>query len=103
MHLPSVLTGSVAPSPYSLAGQQLLVKLVAGPLFAVIGILLVQSELLDRMRPFETFGAVVLVFAAIFGGSQQLLTGFIDRRANRVLEGDDDGGTCCTRAVTTVG
>jgi hypothetical protein len=100
VHLPSVITAGAAYSPYSLAGQQLLVKLVAGPLFAVIGIMLVQSELLDQMRPFETFGVNVLVFAAIFGGSQQVLTGFIDRRANRVLEGDDDGGTCCTRAVT---
>lgn len=103
VHLPSVITATATHSPYSLAGQQLLVKLVAGPLFAVIGVMLVQSELLDRMRPFETFGVAVLVFAAIFGGSQQVLTGFIDRRAIRVLEGDDEGGTCCTQAVTMVG
>ena len=90
--------------PYSLAAQQLLVKFTVGPLFAILGIMLLQLGLIDRMRPFEDFGLAVLVFAAVFGGSQQVLTGFIDRRASRVLEGDDDGdGRCCTRPITRVG
>jgi hypothetical protein len=83
--LPAVLTAEVRRSPYQLTGYQLALKLVVGPLFALLGILLVEEGLVPQMTAFGDFGPAVLVWAAIFGGSQQLVTGFLDRKATDVL------------------
>jgi hypothetical protein len=86
--LPSVLSAKVRRSPYQLTSYQLALKLVIGPLFALLGVLLVQAGLVVQMEAFASFGPALLVWAAIFGGAQQLVTGFLDRKATDVL-GDD--------------
>lgn len=90
VHLPSILKAAPQRSPYSVAWQQLTVKLAVGPLFALLGVMVLQSGLLDQMRPFESFGVATLVWATIFGGSQQVLTGLIDRRASDLMVEDTD-------------
>lgn len=90
VHLPSVLKAAPRRSPYCLAWQQLTVKLAVGPLFALLGVMTMQSDLLSQLRPFEGFGVATLVWATIFGGSQQFLTGLIDRRASDLMVEDTD-------------
>lgn len=83
--LPSVLTAKLPRSPYHLSGYQLALKVTVGPLFALLGILLVQAGVVTQMEAFTSFGPAVLVWAAIFGGGQQLVTGIFDRQAKEVL------------------
>jgi hypothetical protein len=81
--------------------RQLTVKLAVGPVFALLGVMIMQSGLLDQLRPFEGFGIATLVWATIFGGSQQFLTGLIDRRASDLMV--ETGSPPAARTVHTLG
>jgi hypothetical protein len=79
------LSASPRPaSPYYLASYQLMLKLALGPVFALLGVLAIQSSFADQLTPFKSFGGAVLLWAAIFGGAQQLLTGILDRKASAI-------------------
>jgi hypothetical protein len=76
----------VQPSRYNLRAAQAALKPLAGAATALIGVLLVQSNVL--IAPAETLSeSLLLAYAAIFGFSQQLLTQFVDRRAGELLTG----------------
>jgi hypothetical protein len=86
--LRSVLTAKLPRSPYHLSGYQLALKVTVGPVLALLGILFVQGGVVTQMEEFTSFGPALLAWATIFGGGQQLITGFLDRKANEVL-GED--------------
>ena len=73
-----------APSRYNLLAPQIVLKAVGGAATALIGVVLVESELIVAPAGGRST-AVLLAYAALFGFSQQLLTQFVDRRANDLL------------------
>jgi hypothetical protein len=79
--MPAVSAAPQSAYPYHLASYQLVLKLAIGPTFALFGVLAIQSDLVDQFMAFKSFGGAVLVWAAVFGGAQQLLTAVFDRRA----------------------
>jgi hypothetical protein len=80
-----VLAGRPAPrSPYNLPSAQLVLKVVAGAGTALLGIALLQSGVFSGFIEAQP-GSHVIGYAALFGFSQQLLTGLIDKRAAQLL------------------
>lgn len=71
------------PSRYSVREPQMLLKPVAGAGTGLIGVLLVQGNLL--ISPAERTEAALIAYAALFGFAQHLLTRFVDNQASRLL------------------
>lgn len=69
-------------SPSWTAPYQLWLKLAIGPVFALIGVMMLDARLLDVAHPVVRFGDALLLWAAIFGSAQQLITGLLDRKAS---------------------
>lgn len=76
-------------NPFGLPIFQLLAKLAMGPLFALVGVMVLQANLISEVQPAATLGAL-LVWATIFGAGQQAVTRFIDRSVTGLL-GDGPG------------
>jgi hypothetical protein len=71
-------------NPFSLPFFQLLLKLAMGPLFAIVGVLILQSGLVKDLQPAKDLEGL-LVWATLFGAAQQSVTRFIDKRVNGLL------------------
>lgn len=71
--------GDRISSRYRVFMAQMALKVTAGALSGVLGVLLLQSGLLVGLAPQQ--GSKIYAYAAFFGFAQQLLTGFIDRYA----------------------
>ncbi|MBS1892817.1 MAG: hypothetical protein JST59_16090 [Actinobacteria bacterium] len=65
---------------------QAFLKPATGAATALIAVLLLQSKLL--LEPADPSQATFLAYAAIFGFSQQLLTHFVDKRADSLIKPD---------------
>jgi hypothetical protein len=76
-------------TPYRIPLALALLKLPAGALTAIAGLLLMQGGFVPGLSALDTSGQIV-AWALIFGYSQQLVTGLIDRQAHGVLR--DVGG-----------
>jgi hypothetical protein len=59
------------------------VKLPLSALTALVGIMLLQSNVIDALEPLPAPG--VLAYAVIFGYSQELVTRLIDRKAESLV------------------
>ena len=79
-------------SPFNLPLQQAVLKVVFGPIVAVVGFAIVEAleatqilngEIVNVSVP--TSLAAVLVLAVVFGAAQHLVTRYVDRRADEVL------------------
>jgi hypothetical protein len=70
-------------SPFNLPLQQALLKIVLGPLVAVIGLLIVDTSVLQVGISKNWAGTVFL--AVIFGAGQQAVTRYVDQRASEIL------------------
>ncbi len=68
-------------SRYSLDAPQLFLKIPAGAITAVVGVVLLQEVI--SWRPAND--VQVFAVAVVLGYSQQLLTGFIDREAVQLV------------------
>lgn len=79
----------IAPSRYDPKAWQALLKPVAGSATALIGVLLIQADVLLGSSDSRS-EALLLAYAALFGFSQQLLTRFIDRRADTLIGGGEE-------------
>jgi len=73
-------TGERIKTPYRVFNHQLLLKILAGAATALAGMLLINSGLVTAI--YVKDGAMIFGYAIVFGFSQQIVTGFIDRRAN---------------------
>jgi hypothetical protein len=67
-----------------------LLKLPTGALTAVLGLLLMRGEFVPGLSALDS-SAQIVAWAVIFGYAQQLLTRFIDERAQRVLSSISPG------------
>ena len=79
----ALLRISVTHEPYNLKRAQTLVKLPLSALTALVGVMLIQSDVIDALEPLPA--PTVLVYAVIFGYSQQLVTRLIDRKAESLV------------------
>ncbi len=75
-----------APSRYDPKVWQAFLKPVTGAATAVAGVLLQAGFLVEP--PGESSTSIILVYALIFGLSQQLLTHVIDKRAQSIINPD---------------
>jgi hypothetical protein len=71
-------------TPYSVPVALSLLKLPAGALTAIIGILLVRSEFIPGLSQLDN-QPQVLAYAFVFGISQLIFTRYVDDRAQEVL------------------
>jgi hypothetical protein len=81
-------------SPFNLPYQQALLKLVFGPLVAVIGIAVLSAGKVGVTAP-GTWPALLL-FAVVFGAGQHAVTRYVDDRANVILAATAPGATSKT-------
>lgn len=82
--IPPLAKANGARNPFSLPLFQLLLKLTMGPLFAVVGLLILEDRLIPHFHaPSNLRG--LLVWAILFGAAQQTVTRFIDQRVTRIL------------------
>ncbi len=77
-------TGERIKTPYRVFNQQLLLKTLAGAAAALAGILLVEGALVSAIKLEST--SAILGYAVFFGFSQQVVTGFVDRRADALAK-----------------
>lgn len=66
-------------NPFGLELYQMLLKVTLGPVFAIVGVMLLQSGLIPSVQfpmPFSD----LLVWALVFGATQQVVTRAIDSR-----------------------
>jgi hypothetical protein len=72
-------------TPYDLPVAVALLKLPAGALTAVLGLLLMRGGFIPGLSALDT-SAQIIAWAVVFGYSQQLLTHFVDEQARTVLD-----------------
>jgi hypothetical protein len=74
-------TSTAYPIPVALA----LLKLPTGALTAVLGLLLMRGGFVPGLSALDS-SAQIIAWAAVFGLSQELITKFVDKRGQAVLE-----------------
>ncbi|WP_182884917.1 hypothetical protein [Microbispora sp. H10885] len=72
-------------TPYTLPIVLALLKLPAGAVSAVLGLLLIQGGFIPGLTDLDT-GGQILAWAAVFGIAQQVVTRVADEQGQRVLE-----------------
>jgi hypothetical protein len=82
--IPPLAKANGVRNPFSLPFFQLLLKLAMGPLFAIVGVLILQSGLINGLNRADDVGGL-LVWATLFGAAQQSVTHFIDKRVTGLL------------------
>jgi hypothetical protein len=68
----------------------LILKLPAGALTALFGVVLLQSEIIPPLGPASN--EKLAAYAIIFGFAQEALTHFVDRRASDLLQKSEPKG-----------
>jgi hypothetical protein len=81
-------------TPFGLPVALALLKLPTGALTAVLGLILMRGEFVPGLSALDSSGQIVS-WAVVLGYSQQLLTRFVDQRAQTVL--DNFGRTVAER------
>ena len=71
--------------PYSIPVALACLKLPAGALTAVLGLMLIRAGLVPGIESLGS-SAEIIAWALVFGYAQQLFTGVVDRQASSVLE-----------------
>ncbi|MGK5531673.1 hypothetical protein [Streptomyces sp. URMC 129] len=78
-------------TPYMVPMSLMLLKLPAGAVAAVIGLLLVRGSVVPGLSDLDTPGQI-LAWSAIFGAAQEAVTHQVDRRGQEVLDKVRGGG-----------
>jgi hypothetical protein len=73
-------------TPYSVPVAAAVLKLPTGALTAVLGLLLMRGGFVPGLSALDSSGQII-AWAIVLGYSQQLLTRFVDRHAQSVLDG----------------
>ncbi|MFE1437186.1 hypothetical protein [Streptomyces sp. NPDC058739] len=71
--------------PYSVPGTLLLLKLPAGAVCAVVGLLLIRGNVIPGLSDLDNTGQII-AWAVLLGISQEVFTRMIDQRAQAVLD-----------------
>jgi hypothetical protein len=75
------------PSRYNVIAPQIVLKAVAGAATALLGLMLLTSNVIVAPSSGLDTTAGLLAYAALFGFSQQILTQLVDRRAGDLVSG----------------
>ena len=73
----------MVPSRYDPKSWQAFLKPATGAVTGILGVMLVQSELI--LAPTGNKDYVLLIYAVLFGFSQQLFTRTIDKQADQLV------------------
>jgi hypothetical protein len=94
-------------TPYSLPVALALLKLPAGALTAVLGLLLMRGGFVPGLSALDS-SAQIIAWAVLFGYSQQIFTRLVDQQAKTVLENvggpeqaNSSAATACSGTPTT--
>jgi len=86
------VTGAVAlrrlrgsSTPFGVPVALIALKLPTGALTALLGLLLMRGGFVPGLSALDTTPQII-AWAVVFGGSQQLFTGLVDRQAQNVLD-----------------
>jgi succinate-acetate transporter protein len=86
------VTGAVAlrrlrgsSTPFGVPVALTALKLPTGALTALLGLLLMRGGFVPGLSALDTTPQII-AWAVVFGGSQQLFTGLVDRQAQNVLD-----------------
>ena len=81
-------------TPYAIPVALSSMKLPAGALTAIVGLVLVHGEFVPGLSELDSQGQI-LAYAVVLGVAQHLFTRFVDRRAETVLNSlpSKDGST----------
>jgi hypothetical protein len=71
-------------APYTLPIVLALLKLPAGAVSAVVGLMLIQGRFIPGLSNLDT-SAQIIGWAAIFGAAQQIITRLVDEQGQNVL------------------
>jgi hypothetical protein len=71
-------------TPYAIPVALAFLKLPAGALTAIAGLMLIQGAFIPGLSELDTQGQI-LAYAIVFGVAQQLVTRFVDQKADDVL------------------
>ena len=82
--VPAIAQAKGMRNPFSLPMFQLILKLSMGPLFALVGVLILQTQQLAGFQR-ATDLTTLVVWATVFGAAQQTVTRFIDQRVTGML------------------
>jgi hypothetical protein len=72
-------------SPFGVPVALIALKLPTGALTALLGLMLMRGGFVPGLSALDT-SPQILAWAVVFGGSQQLFTGLVDRQAQTVLD-----------------
>ena len=77
-----------SPDPYSLPFVLALLKLPTGALTAFLGLTILRAAIIPGVDSLDS-SAQILFYAVLFGYSQEIFTGLVDRQAQVVLAGNE--------------
>lgn len=80
--IPAMAAIPTAATPYNFPLQQSFVKVLAGSLFAVVGVLAIGNP--GVVGGFSSLESL-LAIAIVFGAGQQAVTQFLDKRAEKII------------------
>ena len=87
-------------NPFSLPLYQLLLKLVLGPTFAIVGVMMLQAGVVPNVQsPLPL--ADLLVWGLVFGASQQVVTRFVDQRVAGLVSSEPSERAAAASLGTT--
>jgi hypothetical protein len=81
--IPALAAIPRAPSPYNFPLQQAILKVTAGALTGLVGVIVIGSS--GVTNGFSSLEALVGT-AVVFGASQQAVTQFLDKRAQQIID-----------------
>jgi hypothetical protein len=84
--IPPLASAQGVRNPFNLPMYQLALKMALGPLFAFVGVLLLQGNVIKDLSPVSTL-LDLLVWSTLFGAGQQAVTRLVDQRVNGMLSG----------------
>lgn len=86
--IPAMSKVPLGHSPFNLPLQQGLLKLILGPLVAVVGLLILDADVLHVGSSNTLIGSLLL--ATVFGAGQHAVTRYVDQRASEILTAETD-------------
>jgi len=89
--------GDQVSGRYRLFLAQIVLKMTSGALTAFLGVLLLEGGVLAGLAVQQ--GSKIYAYAAFFGFAQQVVTGFVDRRAGELAKAGAPTGPSASAAT----
>lgn len=80
-------------NPFSLPAYQMLLKVVLGPTFAIVGLLLLQADMVPGVVTAQMTTTDLLIWSLVFGAGQHMVTRLVDNRVAGLVSSDPEERT----------